>query len=160
MICHWHVENKMRTLLIAVLFSLSAISAPGLAWAVDEASSPKFDREKWNAYRDRSSTAKNLVESKQLIGLTEDHILKMLGAPIQATSSQKFYLLQPEGPRDVSICSSNPQADFEFHRQPRPQTLPCLQLEFANGKVHNALTTTFQFKTICLPEGAPIPDNN
>ncbi len=151
----------MRTLLIAILFSLCTVSVPGSVWAADEISAPKFDKMKWDTYRERSAAAKDLVESKQLIGLTEEQTLKMLGTPIKATSSQKFFLLQPEGPRDVSICSANPQADFVFQRRPKEQELRCLELDFANGKVHKASTTTHKFKIGCLlPEGAPIPDAN
>ncbi len=150
----------MRTLLIAILFSLCAVSVHDSAWAADEISAPKFDKMKWDTYRERSAAAKDLVESKQLIGLTEDQTLKMLGFPIKSTSEQKFFILQPEGPRDVSICSANPQAVSDFHRQAREQTLPCLQLDFANGKVHKTSVTAHKFGTPCLPEGAPIPDAN
>lgn len=151
----------MRNTLIAVLYCLLALSTPPVACIAEETRSISFDQQQWDAYTKRAENAKFLVESKQLIGLTKVQVRRMLGVPLKATDSQEFFLLQREGPRDVSICSSNPgPADTAIVRRSRENILPCLQLDYANENVQKASVTTHKFGVPTLPEGAPIPDSN
>jgi hypothetical protein len=151
----------MQNALIAILSCLFALSAPLAACAGEETRSMSFDQQQWDTYTNREENAKFLVESKQLIGLTKVQVHRMLGVPLKATNSQEFFQLQREGPRDVSICSSNPGPAYAaIDRRPRENILPCLQLDYANDSVQKASVTTHKFGTPTLPEGAPIPDSN
>lgn len=144
----------MRNMLLAMLFPLCAAFAPGMAWSAEEMPLPNFDKGKWDKYIERAITAKALLESKQLIGLTSDQVHTMFGTPFRPKLTQEFFALEPiDHPRDVTACRFD-----GVRRAYNKNVLPCLKLEFENNKVKGVFLGTNDFGR--LPEDAPIPDSN
>lgn len=135
----------MRNLLFALVISMSVGLVPFCeVSAAENTTIIKFDSDKWSKCQNREAIANELVKSHSLIGMTREHLHKLLGYPYTVDQKEFFPF---KGIRDGSNGG-----DYR-------NILPCLEIRYFNNKIQDALIGIHEFGNT-LPEGAPIPAQN